>query len=103
MAARALPFTAGRAPVGRLRDSIIRLGEMSEAHPDMNEVMPNARIVARGKDGIAMGLDENVMVSEIRGKRWRSDYLYEVLSSSSAVLNTCFICGSIEFLLSRNR
>lgn len=62
MAARALPFTAGRAPVGRLRDSIIRFGEMREAHPDINEVMPKARIVARGMDGMAMGLDRDAML-----------------------------------------
>lgn len=62
MAARALPFTAGMAPVGRLRDSIIRFGEMSEAQPDMNEVMPKARIVARGMDGMAMSLNEDTML-----------------------------------------
>lgn len=71
MAARALPFTAGMAPVGRLRDSIIRFGEMSEAQPDINEVMPKARIVARGMDGMAMGLRRDAILSKI----WSSGYL----------------------------
>ena len=79
MAARALPFTAGMAPEGKLRESIIRFGEMSEAIPDANEVTPKARIVARGMDGMAMGLERDTMLNEIWSKRRGTGYLHYVL------------------------
>lgn len=67
IAARALPLTAGFAPGGRLRESIIKLGEMSVTIPDKRDVIPKTRIVARGIDDmVIMGDDARLEQQELR-------------------------------------